>query len=374
MSRGTSRSTLSRSPFMNLKRIKAITKLVLLFGTPLAVIFGLFGAGVHCGLTHRPSILAFERDWLGIAVGPDAPGEAPALPAAPAAPPGSAPPGAAAHGTPPGDPASSVALPSVEADPPAVSPSATPPAVEPAPTSPTGGEPAAETGGPTPAREPEPVPDALAEPLATPVTLSLKVLVAPELVEADPHWIDDVQRTVAEAGSVFVRQFGIRLELASVGRASVASAGMNTETLWEIVQAQPREGAEILLLFGGRAPLGGPAWPPEASPDGGEHNRAHGLVFASSGASRPDLRAVLRELCAMMGATVVRDAEDPAFRGGSWMADAPVPRDAAPWIDGPNRIRVLEHKFQPFTGESAASSDHEPSDPAQPGDSKETDG
>ena len=53
---------------MDLKRAKAIGKLALLFGTPLAVIFGLFSCGVYCGHQQRHSITSFEHDVLGLDV------------------------------------------------------------------------------------------------------------------------------------------------------------------------------------------------------------------------------------------------------------------------------------------------------------------
>ena len=51
-------------------RIKSLTKLALLLGAPIALLLALFGGGVHCGHTHRDAILGFERDWLGMNVGP----------------------------------------------------------------------------------------------------------------------------------------------------------------------------------------------------------------------------------------------------------------------------------------------------------------
>ncbi|MCA9705717.1 MAG: hypothetical protein KDK70_07710 [Myxococcales bacterium] len=61
---------------MNRKRIFAIGKLVVLFGTPLALIFSLFSCGVYCGVNNRAGIARFERDWLGLDVEvPDAAAE-----------------------------------------------------------------------------------------------------------------------------------------------------------------------------------------------------------------------------------------------------------------------------------------------------------
>src|SRR5690606_16137250 len=63
---------------MNVKRLKAIAKLGLLFGIPISLVLGLFSWGVHVGAQHRHAIASFERDWLGLDVEvPDPPAEAP---------------------------------------------------------------------------------------------------------------------------------------------------------------------------------------------------------------------------------------------------------------------------------------------------------
>ncbi|HRI09792.1 MAG TPA: hypothetical protein PKW35_18345, partial [Nannocystaceae bacterium] len=49
-------------------RFKALARLVLLLGLPVAFVVGLFGAGVYVGVDNRPAILAFEREWLGMEV------------------------------------------------------------------------------------------------------------------------------------------------------------------------------------------------------------------------------------------------------------------------------------------------------------------
>ena len=53
---------------MNWKRVKAVGKLVLLFGTPLLVVLGLFGYGVYVGDLYRHGITSFEKEWLGLDV------------------------------------------------------------------------------------------------------------------------------------------------------------------------------------------------------------------------------------------------------------------------------------------------------------------
>ncbi|MBV1857790.1 MAG: hypothetical protein KUG77_05205 [Nannocystaceae bacterium] len=53
---------------MNWKRIKAVGKLLLLFGTPFLVVLGLFGSGVYVGNFYRHGVTSFEKEWLGLDV------------------------------------------------------------------------------------------------------------------------------------------------------------------------------------------------------------------------------------------------------------------------------------------------------------------
>ena len=56
-------------------------------------------------------------------------------------------------------------------------------------------------------------------------------------------------------------------------------------------------------------------------------------------------RPLLRSLAASFGAEPIRDRSSAAWRGGSFMSDAPVSADTPPWIDPDNRSRVLRNKL-----------------------------
>lgn len=327
------------APAMTVQRLRPIAKLVLLFGTPLAIVFGLFGAGVYWGVENQSSIAAFER-WLGFE-GPKVITPAPA------------------HGPPrtvarddsaPAPATGPIPDPSEVAAPAAGTKVDDAPIVLDRPV-----EPASESFRPTPVETvTDPLEGALDARLAMPVVVTVKVLVDPMWAELQPHWIDDVQRTVREASQVFQKQFGIALELQSVGRWATTSEGMPTSALLEELNLAPREGADLLLgLTGVPSPeVESDAWhrPPLARD--APVNRAYGLVYAlPRGGPRPHLRPLLREVSSMLGAQAVSDPADPSFQAGSWMSDAVVNPTQAPWIDVENRARVLERKVKPFAPE-----------------------
>jgi hypothetical protein len=318
---------------MNVKRLKAISKLGLLFGIPLSLVLGLFGSGVYCGAQNRHAILSFERDWLKLDVEvPDPPEPSPAE-------------------QPDGEP-SGEKQPDAE---PVEVPPAKPATTEPRSDSPP--EPVRTPDDPAVVREPpasvpetrtDPLQGELADRFTVPITVQVKVLVAPELIDRQPAWIDYVQRTVSQANRVYQKQFGIELELVGVGRWPIATEGMSVAALRSDLESRSREGADILLGFTDE-PLPGDPHAVEVS----AFNLAHGVVGATSGAREHDahLRSTLREVSRMFGARDIADADDPDWQAGSWMSDAPVSDAQAPWIDGANRRRILERKDKPFTPE-----------------------
>lgn len=330
---------------MTLTRFKPIAKLALLFGTPLAVVFGLFSAGVYCGVQNREAIGAFERDWLGLpgltaagSVGDGATASSDAGAPSPVATPAE------------GEPSTEDAEPERVVPPPALpAPPELTPKVPPSPPEPTG-SPERPSAAPV-TTEPQPLEGAQAELFGTPVVLSVKVLVDPRLVEAQPAWIDHVQRVVDEASQVFAKQFGIALQLESVGRWRVGAAGMTPTDLRADLRTQPREGADLVLgLAAAPAPgMEGEAWRSEP-PSDGPYNRAHGVAFAMPG-SRPHLRSMLREISTMLGARVLEDAGDAAEHAESWMSSTATPGSSF-WIDPPNRARILQRKVKPFASET----------------------
>jgi hypothetical protein len=187
--------------------------------------------------------------------------------------------------------------------------------------------------------------------LALPVTVRVKVLVDDELIAAQPDWIDYVQRTVSAASQTYQKQFGITLELTSVGRWPVVGAGMDADQLLADVRARAREGNDIVLGFTNRPwddRVAGKADTP--TPDSA-FNGAYGVVYATPAHHLAHLRTMLHEVGHIFGATDITDPGDPGFRAGSWMSYAPARETDAPWIDADNRRRILERKDMPFIPE-----------------------
>jgi hypothetical protein len=326
---------------MNRKRIFAIGKLVLLFGTPVAVIFGLFSCGVYCGAENQASIMRFERDYLGLGV--EVPGEPAPLDA-------KAPPDAKA----PGD-AKAPDAKAPDAKAPADSKQPPPEPVPALVVPPTPVVPPSNAGGvPAPLPPPATRVDPLEEPLATRLRSSrvvrVKVLVDPSLVEAHPDWIDYVQRTVSRASQIYQEQLGISLELSGVGRWSVATEGMGTASLLVDLQDHSREGADVLLGLTSRPFDGDPAG---ADAPATAFNGTHAVVYATPGHREGHLRTLLHEVSLLFGATDVAEPTDAAWVAGSWMSYAVVPEAQAAWLDPANRQRILERKDLPFTPDAA---------------------
>lgn len=341
---------------MNRKRIIAIAKLVLLFGTPVALILGLFSCGVYCGVQNRTGIARFERDWLGFDV--EVPSET------------------KTEGGGSEEPASTEPKPSVEpkpseaegVEPQPAQPTPQPAQPTPQPTQPTPqpaqptpqptqpavvpGEQPGVAGVPAPLPEPEtrvdPLDDAGSARLGIPVTVKVGVLVDSQFIASNRQWIDTVQRTVSRASDIYEDQFGVTLELWAVGRWPVAEQGVGPSELLDDLRGRSRDGADVLLGFTSRAFVGTAADKPTPPSAEDPFNGAYGVVYGSSGHRQSHLRPLLHELSLLMGAQDVADPEDPAWIAGSWMSYAPVSEAQAPWIDVDNRLRVLARKDKPF--------------------------
>jgi hypothetical protein len=327
---------------MDLKRAKAIGKLALLFGTPLAVIFGLFSCGVYCGHQQRNTITSFEHDVLGLDVevvaadtkaGEQKPADKPSTTSSTTPTPKPEP---KPEATPEPEPKPTPEP--VPAPTPTPSTDTTPPTVEPQPTV-------------TPPSVPESKADPLEGELArlhhTPTKVRVEVLVHDDLVAQQPAWIDYVQRTVARASQIWQTQFGIELELVGVRRWADVDEDASAVELLEGIEAEPREGVDIVLGFSQRAfddrvasqaPLA----------DANAYNGTSAVVYATPGHHDAHLRTLLYEVARLFSARAIEAPTDPAYMSGSWMSYAPSKESDAFWIDAVNRARVLEHKMKPF--------------------------
>ncbi len=335
---------------MNRKRIIAIAKLVLLFGTPLALLLGLFSCGVYCGVSNRGGITRFERDWLGLDV--QVPDEPAADPPEAAADDGADEPSAPSPQTKTPTPTPVGETPVAETPSPTTTPAPTP---TPAPTTP----PAAVVPGPSPSAgvpAPLPPPQTRVDPLdeassarrAEAVVVPIRVLVDASVIEGRSDWIDYVQRTVGRASHIYEQQFGIRLQLAGVGQWVVAPEGMDSAALLADLRARPREGASVVVGFTARPFDGSTSGTADTPTADSPFNGASGVVYATVGHREPHLRTLLHELAHLFGARDIIDPEHPAWKAGSWMSYAQVPENQAPWIDRDNVQRVLGRKDLPF--------------------------
>jgi hypothetical protein len=314
---------------MNRARLLAIGKLLLLLGIPTGLVLSLFGAGVHCGVTHRAAITGFERDVLGLDV------EVPKAPES-KAPEAKAPESKAPEAKAPES--NVVKAPEATATPEAKPPEAKPP--EPAPPV-----------TPPAVTTTDPLAGDLAARLAMPVRVRIKVTVDDELIAAHPDWIDYVQRTVAAASQVYEQQFGITLELAGVTRWSVVTAGLSADQLLNELKTHGRDGSDVMVGLTARPLDGSISGEAETPSPSSAFNGAYGIVYAVPGAREPHLRTLLHEVGHMFGALDITDTGDPAWQAASWMSYAPVRDGQVPWIDAENRRRVLERKDKPFAPE-----------------------
>lgn len=303
---------------MTVSRLKSLGKLALLLGVPVALLLGLFGAGVHCGFEHRAAILGLERDWLGMDV------EVPAEPtrtdpvAQPVSPPAQPP------TQPPGNGVSQPLQPVVAP----VAPSPIPPAqpvalgvvTEPSPVA---------------IAEAAPLPADLQASLGEPVRVRIKVLVDSELVERRPDWIAYAQRHVAWASQVLERQVGVHLELRGVV-AWPGPNGRDSAALLADLQNRERDGADLLIGLSSRSFVGTPGL---AVPE--EQNLGFVVAEANPGSRAPHLRGMLHAIGEAFGAA-------PLIGPGTFMGDV-ITQDRNPIdLDADSRRRILARKGLPF--------------------------
>lgn len=320
---------------MTSSRLKSLGKLALLLGVPVALLIGLFGAGVHCGFQHRVAILGFERDWLGMKVEVPAPGPGPSEPA----------PVVAAEPAPP-TPA--------RVDPP-VAPVPAPPVATPEPRPDTQPEPtpgpaalvAVSEPSPLVIAGPLPLPADLQPRLAERVRVRVKVLVDAELVERRPDWIAYAQRHVAWASQVLEQQVGVHLELRGVV-AWPGPGGRDAAALLADLHNRERDGVDLLIGLSSGTFVAGPA------PAIGEAaNLGFVLAGANPGSRAPHLRGMLRAIGEAFGAT-------PMIGPGTFMGDVVI-HDRSPIdLDADNRRRILERKGLPFMALPDAAPDEAP--------------
>lgn len=292
-----------------------ILRLSLLLGGPLLVIFMIFAAGVYTGAASSASVVGFEARWLGMEPGP-AEGDEPS-----------------------GDPTEPVKTEPVKTVPVKIEPVKTELVkTEPVKTEPVKPEPVktVKPESTLPIARPEPLSTELAERLADTRIIRIKVMVDPALLVTHEGWLDYVDELLRSSSASFEVLFGISLRLQGV--VLWEPAGTTSEALLADLAGRDREGADRIVGLAARPMLGDP---PPARDDGVV------LVFADLEAADRDRfhRPLLRSLAASFGAQPVRDRESPAWRGGSFMSDAPVSADTPPWIDPDNRTRVLQSKW-----------------------------
>ena len=324
-------------------RLKNLSKLALLLGTPAALLMALFAGGVHYGQTHRAAVLGFERDWLGMdVIVPEAPPEPvtpkpvtpePAKPLTPETPKPVAP-----------EPTPTTPI--------------TPTPTTPTPTTPSQPEPAHPVTQPTSATPvalatvtdpsplklapPEPLPADLQTRLAEPVRVRVKVLVDPELFARRPDWIAYVQRHVEWASKILDAQIGMQLELRGVGVWSLPLYE-DAETAIAELEKRSREGADLLLPFFDQ-PFPGPV----AISPGANYNHAFMPVFSDPGSPAPHLRGLLHAIGQSLGAAPV-SPDSEAWEQGSWMGEVSGTRsDRTITLDAASRRTMLEHKMLKF--------------------------
>ena len=300
---------------MSASRLKSLGKLVLLIGTPVALVTGLFGAGVYVGQGHRASILAFERDWLGFDV------EVPGEPAKPEVKPETKPepkPETKPEVKPEPKPETKVETPKPE------------PKLEPKPE--VKPEPALDAAIPIAVAPPEPLDPAVQARLAEPVKVRVKLVVDADVFDRRPDWIAYAQRHVGWASEIFSRQLGVQLELRGIV-ASKSTWSDGQAALAELQNAD-REGADLVVGLGGRSVRA----PMQSLIPGGSSHATAAVAFADPSSRAPHLRGLLRAVGQAMGGELLGEASGDA---------TPITFHA-----GDRRI-VLDRKHLPFSSEPA---------------------
>ncbi len=337
-------------------RLGLYTKLGLLIGGPLAVIFSLFSCGVYMGARNSERVVSFERQVLGME-GPESDeagdtdgekkdGEKKDEDGEKKDGDGEKKDGDGEKKD--GDPA-----PTPTPTPEPATPTPTPAPTTPTPTSPTP-TPSPTTPTPTPApvatstlpvAEAAPLEDAaLRKALATPRVVKVKVYVDADLAAVRSDWPVYVQSLVSATSRTYQTLFGIELRLQGVAIWDVSAAGLEHDAMVEDLLGRPRDGSELVVALTARARPEGL----ELAEAGDGENDGATVVFAAPGRAEPHYRSMLRAVGVALGAQEVTDPGDPAFLD-SFMSDGPAADGAKPTIDAANRKRILERKTLPFT-------------------------
>ncbi len=321
-------------------RFKALARLVLLLGLPVAFVVGLFGAGVYVGVDNRPAILAFEREWLGMEVEVPPPvagpwfGERLAAARVAATKPTAPEPKPPTPETTPKPP-----TPETTPEPKPSTPETTPEPKPPEPKPPTPEGPSLATA---PARPAMPLTLALPEPLdgelqglfRAPREVAVKVYVDPALALSVADPIAYAQRTIEWASQVLDSQVRVELRVDAVAlwRGRPTGQGAALEDLCR----RPDEGAEVRIGLVAESF----ADPEVVSED------ASCVIVGKSPRSRqaPHLRTLLFALGRRFGAAPITDNGSEAFRRGSWMADVLADDSQPLWLDPASRAAVLRGK------------------------------
>lgn len=266
---------------MSVARLKSLVRLFLLIGLPIALVLGLFGAGVYCGQGHRETILAAER-WVGF--------------------------GGEVAEDPKPEP-----KPDPKPDPtPTTEPKPDPkPEPKPEPKPDPKPEPTPEV---RPAETEIPVPVTPPEPLATPelqyrlselLKVRVKLVVDAELLDRRPDWIDYAQRHVAWASPLLERQLGVQLDLRGV--VAWPRAWSNGQDALAALNQVSREDVDLVLALGGRSV----ATPKQidVGPALGFSHAPAAFAFANPGSRAPHLRSLLRAVTQAMGGDPVGDPQ-----------------------------------------------------------------
>jgi hypothetical protein len=181
---------------------------------------------------------------------------------------------------------------------------------------------------------------------AVPVTKQIKILVADGYAASQSDWIAQTVRAVSTASRIFNTEFGIELRVVGVVRWLDALPDMTNRELLTNLRKHPREGADMLLGFVDKE-LGGDSYSLGAPDPNSPYNGAYGLVGRAIASEPSFLRGVLCSVGHLLGAEQVTDTQSEAYRLGSWMSSARPPSDRPPWIDMPNRKRILLRKSLP---------------------------
>jgi hypothetical protein len=346
-------------------RLKSLGKLTLLLALPVGLLVGLFSCGVYVGHDHRATILAFERDWLGMDV--DVPEAKPEPAKTTPEPTKTATPEPTKTATP--EPTKTATpeptktatpeptktatpeptkpeppKPEPTPEPPKPEPTTEPPKPEPAPVETPQVDPNGPPEGPPPlvVEGPDELSEELEARLAEKIRITVKVIVDPDIVARRRDWIDYVQRQVGWASQIFAAQVGVEVELRGVV-AGATTMLEDRKARADRYLEQAHEGADLLLVFVDQEFAG----PPDIQPFANAHSPEMLVQRNSTSARAPHLRGLLHALGQALGAHPLRPDTD-AWQEGSWMGEVVAPDSRPVSLDAENRARLLERKSLDF--------------------------